>query len=228
MIRERRSKVKLEGYYRKFIEEGIIDPNVHPWVAKSWEQSKKYQIKNDKMILKNCLSKEQLALQLAKHNNAVAYLDELSEDIREFLNTYNLSLLLLDENCYVLKSFSLPFYQKTPGEIEGARVKIEDVGTSSISIVHEHKTPFFLYGPEMWVEECQQGDACSAPIMLNGELSYIVTLVAVEQEEIPQSAILSLLLTIKHSMEKYLVTLAKVKAQEAILDAAPFAVYHIL
>ena len=53
MIRERRSKVKLEGYYRKFIEEGIIDPNVHPWVAKSWEQSKKYQIKNDKMILKN-------------------------------------------------------------------------------------------------------------------------------------------------------------------------------
>ena len=35
MIRERRSKVKLEGYYRKFIEEGIIDPNVHPWVAKS-------------------------------------------------------------------------------------------------------------------------------------------------------------------------------------------------
>ncbi len=33
MIRERRNKEKLALYYKKFMEEGIVDPNVHPWVA---------------------------------------------------------------------------------------------------------------------------------------------------------------------------------------------------
>ena len=33
MIRERRNKDKLASYYRKFMEEGIVDPNVHPWVT---------------------------------------------------------------------------------------------------------------------------------------------------------------------------------------------------
>ena len=37
MIRERRNKEKLALYYKKFMEEGIVDPNVHPWVAESWQ-----------------------------------------------------------------------------------------------------------------------------------------------------------------------------------------------
>ena len=146
MIRERRSKVKLEGYYRKFIEEGIIDPNVHPWVAKSWEQSKKYQINNDKMILKNCLSKEQLALQLAKHNNAVAYLDELSEDIREFLNTYNLSLLLLDENCYVLKAFRYLFTKKHREKLKGRELKLKMLEPLVLVLCMSIRRHFFSTG----------------------------------------------------------------------------------
>ena len=38
MIRERRNKEKLALYYKKFMEEGIVDPNVHPWVAESWQR----------------------------------------------------------------------------------------------------------------------------------------------------------------------------------------------
>ena len=38
MIRERRNKEKLASYYKKFMEEGIVDPNVHPWVAESWQR----------------------------------------------------------------------------------------------------------------------------------------------------------------------------------------------
>ena len=30
MIREKRNKEKLASYYRKFMEDGVIDPNVHP------------------------------------------------------------------------------------------------------------------------------------------------------------------------------------------------------
>lgn len=228
MIREKRSRIKLASYYSKYMEEGIIDPNVHPWVAESWQKSRNSHVSAKFMSTENRLSASQLALYQQKHSNAIEYLEEFSEQIREFLQDYNLSLLLIDADHYVLKSYSLPFYQKTPGEIEGVRVSVNDVGTSSISIVHEHKTPFLLFGPEMWVEECQQGDACSAPIMINGELAYIITFVSVEQETLPHNSIISIMLTIKHALEKHLIVSLRLKAQEAILDATPFAVYHVM
>ena len=49
MIREHRSREKLEAYYKKFMEEGVVDPNVHPWVAESWQQSRELGINADKM-----------------------------------------------------------------------------------------------------------------------------------------------------------------------------------
>jgi transcriptional regulator with PAS, ATPase and Fis domain len=128
----------------------------------------------------------------------------------------------------VLKSYSLPFYQKTPGEIEGVRVGIREVGTSSISIAYEHKVPFWLFGPEMWIEECQLGDACSAPILVGGELVYVLTIVSVEHETLPQDAVISLMLTMKRALETHLTQSMRIKAQEAILDATPFAVYHVM
>jgi len=228
MIRERRSKDKLEYYYRKFINEGVIDPNVHPWVAESWQQSRADGVPNDVMPPLARLTKAELAERRNQHHGAIEYLDELYREVREFFNSYNLSLLLLDSDCYVLKSYSLPFFQKTPGQIEGARLAEKDIGTSSISIAQQHKVPFLLFGPEMWIQECQMGDACSAPIMIDGQLQYLLTLVSVEQDVLPYSSVVTLLLSIKYAMEKHVCMLSRLKAQEAILDAAPFAVYHIM
>ena len=117
MIREHRSREKLEGYYRKFVEEGILDPNVHPWVAESWQKSREFGIGTEKMDVSRKLPKEEFAALQAKHQDAIDYLSGISEDIREFFQEYNLSLLLIDSDCRVLKSYSLPFYQMTPGEI---------------------------------------------------------------------------------------------------------------
>lgn len=228
MIREQRSRQKLESYYRKYIEESVLDPNVHPWVAESWQKSRACGVNAQKMALKERLDARALQAYQNKHANAIAYLEACSKEIHEFFQTYNLSLLLIDADCVVLKSYSLPFYQKTPGEIEGARVGLADIGTSSVSIVREHKAPFLLFAPEMWIEECQVGDACSAPILLSGELAYILTLVSVEQEALPHDAMVSILLTLKHAMEKHLGLSLRLKAQEAILDATPFAVYHVI
>ncbi|WP_019552918.1 sigma 54-interacting transcriptional regulator [Propionispira raffinosivorans] len=228
MIREQRSRTKLESYYKKYQEEGILDPNVHPWVAQSWQKSRQYQVGTKTMSTQNRLDNAVFTEYQKKHKNAIDYLSQFSEEIREFFQKYNLSLLLIDADCNVLKSYSLPFYQKTPGEIEGVQVGIADVGTSSISIAHEHKMPFWLFGPEMWVEECQLGDACSAPILVNGELVYIITLVSVEHETLPQDAVISLMLTMKHALETHLSLSLRLKAQEAILDSTPFAVYHVM
>ena len=154
MIREHRSREKLTAYYTKYMEEGIIDPNVHPWVAESWMKSRKLNVQADTMFTGHKLGTEDLRLLRRQHQEAVEYLEAMVENIREFFQKYNLCLLLLDEDCVVLKSYALPYYQMTAGEIEGVRVGIEEVGTSSISIAREHETPFWLFGPEMWVKEC--------------------------------------------------------------------------
>ena len=228
MIREHRSREKLEHYYEKFTQEGTLDPNVHPWVAASWQKSQELGVPREKMNTTKRYAPEEFHSLQQKHQEAIDYLMKLSEGIREFFQEYNLSLLLIDADCVVLKSYSLPFYQMTPGEIEGARVGIEEVGTSSISVAYEHKTPFWMFGPEMWVEECQLGDACTAPVKINGECQYFITLVSMEQVELPQDAVISLLLTLKSALEAHLAEVVRIRAEEAILDATPFAVYHVL
>ena len=228
MIREHRSREKLEHYYEKFTQEGTLDPNVHPWVAASWQKSQELGVPREKMNTTKRYAPEEFHRLQQKHQEAIDYLMKLSEGIREFFQEYNLSLLLIDADCVVLKSYSLPFYQMTPGEIEGARVGIEEVGTSSISVAYEHKTPFWMFGPEMWVEECQLGDACTAPVKINGECQYFITLVSMEQVELPQDAVISLLLTLKSALEAHLAEVVRIRAEEAILDATPFAVYHVL
>lgn len=228
MLREQRNKDKLENYYGKFTGTGEMDPNVHPWVAESWQKSRELGVASEKMPPLVKLSKSEIARKQSLHQKAIEYLNGLYNQTREHFDVYNLSLLLLDHDCYVVKNYALPFFQKTPGELEGARLALEDIGTSSISIAREHKVPFLIFGAEMWIKECQDGDACSVPIVVDGEVVYIVTIVSVEQEKLPYSAVVSLLLSIKYAMEQYLIMLDQLEARHAILDSVPFAVYHII
>ena len=137
MIRERRSKEKLEQYYEKYIHEGVLDPNVHPWVAESWQKSRAQKVSPDSMPTLTKLSREELHRRQEAHKLVLEYLDGFYDDTREHFNVYNLSLLLLDPECYVMKNYALPFFQRTQGEIEGARLAEQDIGTSSISIAYD-------------------------------------------------------------------------------------------
>lgn len=231
MLREHRSREKLIQYYTQYTQGGRLDPNVHPWVAKSWEISRRLGIGRETMDTSNRLPREEFAALQEKHRDAIDCLASLSEEIREFFQENDLSLLLIDSDCRVLKSYSLPFYQKTPGEIEGCRVGVEEVGTSSISVCCAEQAPFLMFGPEMWVKECQTGDACSAPVMLQGSLAYIITLVSVDEEkdhEASCDAMAALLLTLRRALEQQLEERAQLAAAAAILDATPFAVYHVM
>ena len=228
MIREKRSKEKLQSYYTKFITARSMDPNVHPWVAESWQLSSQAGIQHERMPQLSRLRKDELKERQSRHKAAISYLDGMYRAMDEHFNLYQLSLLLLDSECVVLKNYALPFYQRTPGELEGARLTENDIGTSSIAIAARHKAPFLLFGPEMWIKECQSGDACSAPVFIGDELQYIITLVAVGQDELPYSSIAALLLGMKYALELHLVQQFRLEAREAILDAVPHAVYHIL
>ncbi|KYZ75831.1 Fis family transcriptional regulator [Anaerosporomusa subterranea] len=228
MIRERRSKEKLEQYYRKFVDQGVMDPNVHPWVAESWESSRAASVPHERMCLTHKLTREELAIRRQDNSAAVAFIDSLYLTLQEHFSAYNLSLLLVDRDCYVLKNYALPFFQKTVDEVEGARLSEQDIGTSSISLAYARQIPFLLFGPEMWTEDSHTGDACSAPILVDNDLRYILTIVALEPDELPYNAMVALLLSMRFALEQHLSLMSRLNAKHMMLDAIPYAAFHFL
>lgn len=228
MIRENRSRNKLAGYYRKFIDEGIIDPNVHPWVAQSWEESRMQGISPQGGLPLLRVPREELQLRQERHRKAIDYVASMVSEVREFFRKFRLTLLLLDEENVVIRSFAQPFFLiSTDDTIEGAKLGQEEIGASSIAIAARHKVPFWLYGPEIWVEECQEVDTCSAPIILGEKRRYTLSIIVNAPEAKPQEAVMAMLLNMRRALTDELKNHEVIKAQAAILDATPFAVYQV-
>lgn len=227
MIRGPRSREKLKAYYDLYIKTGRLDPNVNPEVAASWAKSRACGAPVDKIHTAHRLSREEFAARQKLHKEAIAYLRQLANSLRDFFKEYEISLLLLDDECVVLKSYTMPFYQMTPGEIEGVRVGVEEIGTSSVSMARDLQQPFWLFGPEMWVQDSHASDACSSPIFVDKKLRYIITMVGMDYQNMPQEAVMAVLKTLSYGLENYIQQLLRLKAQEAILDVIPFAVYHV-
>ena len=177
MIREKRNKEKLTAYYNKFMEEGIVDPNVHPWVAESWQRCRNLHLPHETMPKVNRLTREQVIEHQKAHAQIVEYVDGLYEQNKQHFNSHNLSMLLIDDQGYVIKNYAMPFFQRVIDDIQGMRVLESDIGTSSISIAREHNVPFLMFGPEMWIRESHNGDACSAPICVQGKIRYILSFI---------------------------------------------------
>lgn len=229
MIRENRSRNKLYGYYRKFVDEGIIDPNVHPWIAQSWEESRMQGISPNGGLQLKKVTRENLQLRQERHRKAIDYMTSLVADVREFFRKFRLTLLLLDEDNVVIRSFAQPLYlMNSDDTIEGAKMGQEDIGTSSIAVAARHKVPFWLYGPEVWIEECQEMDTCSAPVIVGGHRRYTLTVNVNTPEVKPQEAVMAMLMMLRRALTDELNNNELIKAQEAILDATPFAVYHVM
>ena len=227
MIRERRNKEKLASYYKKFMEEGIVDPNVHPWVAESWLRCRALNLPHETMPKINKMNREEIAEHQRTHEFIVKYVDGLYEQSKQHFNIHNLSMLLIDENGYVIKNYAMPFFQRIIEDIQGMRVLEEDVGTSSISVAREHNVPFLMFGPEMWIKDSHNGDACSAPICINGKIRYIITFFSMDQNDLPYDLLLSLLLTMKYSIEQHMAMLESWTINRIMMDQLPVTVYWL-
>lgn len=228
MIRQNRDRNKLASYYETFSKEKRIDPNVHPWIAASWQESEAAGIKINRFSEAPGLNEVELATLQAHHRTAIEYMQDFSNEIKDFLQEYDLCLLLLDSSCTVLKNFSSPYNRLLPRRIEGKILSTENVGTFSASIAAKYKSIFWMFGPEIWLKEYHDCDSGAAPIYMNSKMSYIVTILTRDYEKLPQDAVISLLMSIKTAMEIHLKQKIFLQAQKAILDAAPFAVYHIM
>ena len=175
----------------------------------------------------NKLSREEIVEHQRTHEFIVKYVDGLYEQSKQHFNIHNLSMLLIDEDGYVIKNYALPFFQRVIEDIQGMRVLEEDVGTSSISIAREHNVPFLMFGPEMWIKDSHSGDACSAPICVDGKIRYIISFFSLDQNDLPYDLLLSLLLTMKYAIEQHLKMLEYWSIQKMMMEELPVAVYWI-
>ena len=217
-------------YYQKFMTQGVMDPNVHPWVAEAWQKSRTLGVSAKSFGPFVRLTETERGERLSAARNAIRHLDGLYENIREFLSHNNISVLLLDRESYVLKSYTMSFYQRSPGELEGARLADRDIGASSIGIALAHRTPFIVFGPEIWVESCHESDAATAPILVDGEIRYLLTMVVMpgaEGQPLSMDGLMALLLSLKHSLEQNLVLEEKIDEREEILDKIPLVIYQV-
>lgn len=228
MIRQNRNREKLAKYYNIFMETGEINPNVHPWVAESWRKSKEYAVKAEKFNDLTEISKEDLLALQNKHKAAMDYMQEFTTGIKDFLQEYDLCLLLLDSDCTVIRNYASPYNRLLSRKIEGANLKLENIGTFSANIAAKYKSLFWMFGPEIWLKAYHDCDTGAAPVFVCGKVAYIITVLIKDYDKLPQDAVISLLMSIKTAMEIHLKQKMSLQAQEAILDATPFAVYHIL
>lgn len=227
MIRERRNKEKLNTYYSKFIDEGVLDPNVHPWVAESWTRCKSRKLKSKDFHDLPKLTTFEFSEQQEKNQEAIEFVDGLYECNKQCFANYGLNMLLIDEESYVLKSYSLPIYNNLLSGLESSRVSERDIGTTSISIAKEHKVPFLLFGAENWLKAFHAGDSFSVPIIADGRLRYLINIFSLEKNELPYDLITSLILSMKYSLEKYLGLYEKNVAFTTLLDNLPLAAYCV-
>ncbi len=227
MIRERRNKEKLAIYYQKFMTEGIVDPNVHPWIAESWRRCRTRGLDSVQMRDLPQLNAAELNERYENNKAAIGFVDGLYERNKQCFNNYNLNLLLIDEESYVLRNYDLPRFQDFLANVQGSRLSERDIGTSSISIAREHKVPFLLFGPEMWLQDAHSGDACAAPVIVDGCLRYVLCLFSLEQDDLPYDLIVSLLLNMQYSLENYLLMQEKNAAFSKLFDELPMSVYCV-
>lgn len=227
MIREKRNKEKLAVYYKRFMEEGFVDPNVHPWIAESWLRCRAINLPHETMPKINRLSREDLSRHQETHADVVKFVDGLYEQCKQHFNAHNLSMILVDDSGYVIKNYAMPFFQRVIEDIQGMRVLEEDIGTSSVSIARDHGVPFLMFGPEMWVKDSHSGDACSAPIIINGKIRYIIAFYSLEMDDLPYDLLISLLLTMQHTISQHIEMLERWNIARQMMEQLPVNVYWL-
>lgn len=227
MVREKRNKEKLTKYYDDFIKEGIMDPNVHPWVAVSWQRSRQGRLSGETISRFNVrLNKEEMAAVLKKHAMILDYFDDLYKRTQMHFDTTDFSMLLVDEDGYIIKQSGMPFLDKQIGNILGLRVLEEDIGTTSISIVMEHGTPFLMFGPEIWKRDFHHCDSCTAPIFVNGKLRYTLTFF-INDNTLSHEIIFNYLQTLSFAMEQHLEMLERWAVNHILMDNLMASVFWI-
>jgi transcriptional regulator of acetoin/glycerol metabolism len=225
MIRERRSKEKLEQYYNGFVDKGALDHNIHPWVADSWRRCFSRRIETV-FTQGERLGAGELAERIEANKPAVEFMDGFYDSNKDFFSAHDGEVFLVDEESYVLKNYSQVYQGRMPAFSPGLRMSERDIGTNGVSMVKEHKVPFLLFGPEHWSKNLHRYDVLAAPVIVDGRLRYIIVFSSSGGENFEVS-LSPMLLSVKYFLEKYLDIHDRQSALHILLDELPVSVFCV-
>ena len=171
------------------------------------------------------LSPQDLQKALERNEDVVKYVDGLFEQNKQYFNSHNLSMLLVDEEGYVLKNYAPALL---PAEHRGYPGHAGSGGGCGY-LQHLCGT-----GPQCAVPDVRAGNVdpgqpfrgclLGPPINVAGQSRYILSLFSLDQENLPYDILLSLLMTMKYSVENFLTMLAYWKVCGLISEDSGFRV----
>ena len=228
MIRERRNKEKLLAYYSKFMEEGIVDTNVHPWVQSSWIKCREMNLQHENLAAASKLSRSEAHAMVKANAPVIHYVDGLYEQVRSFFSGHAISMLLLDEQGYAIKNYNTAYFPKIQMEDTiGMCLQEKEIGTSSISVAMERNTTFLMFGAETWNKQCHNYDFFSAPVTVNGKLRFIISYSCPDQNDMPYDLLLVLIGTMKYALEQHLSHLEYWGINQLMMTELPVSLFWV-
>ncbi|MGH7823419.1 MAG: hypothetical protein ACREQ9_26965 [Candidatus Binatia bacterium] len=154
--------------WRRFIDEGEIEPAVRPEVAASWRRSRRYGVDPFQWSIPARLGpQEQEARRIAGRALATAAEPILEGLVAELCRRHEIAVILTDPEGFVLRTIA----RGALGEVmqagnfrEGESLREEDAGTTSAALVARTGRAIQISAEEHYCRICHGVTCASAPI----------------------------------------------------------------
>lgn len=160
-------QVDLIKYWEQFVFDGIINQNVNPRIAKSWQQSKALGL--DPYICKQGKKIEETIFQELLENNRelLSIAKPVIENLYSFVKGSGFLLVLTDEHANIIELIGDEAIHKMAQEynfLKGYKLSQEVVGTNSISVALDNDCPIQTMGAEHYAYAHRLATSSTAPI----------------------------------------------------------------
>jgi transcriptional regulator of acetoin/glycerol metabolism len=157
---------RLRKNWQDFIEKGVINSDVNPFVAKSWMKCRRSGISVDQG-LGRIVNDDVLASMLAENKTLIDLALSSMENVFDVVSDSHFLLVLTDGAGYVLKTVGDAEIVQMADDLRfnpGALWGDMQVGTNAISVALDYDTPIQMVGPEHYCRKHHKWTCSAAPI----------------------------------------------------------------
>lgn len=210
---------RLRSNWDCFMSRGIVNPDVNPFVAKSWEKCRAYGI-DPQGGLSRVVDEKLFSSILRENETLVEVAGPVMRSIMELVHQSHFWLVLTDCGGYVLEAMGDDTVYDLARKSHFGRGSLWsdlETGTNAISVALDYNTPVQLCGPEHYCAAHHIWTCSAAPIHgLMGEVVGCVNMSGSYTEMHPHT--LGLVMTAALSIETQILSLHHAKLMQISLD----------
>lgn len=157
----------LEKYWRKFVEENLIDANVRPFIAESWRRSKQYGLNPMRGGIGKKISESMFQKIIEENRELIVVARSIMEKLYKIVEGSNFLIMLTDKESNILEVTShesIIDTVKGQNFLRGHTWSEEIIGTNAIALSLIHDKPIQTVGAEHYPQFHHIATCSSAPI----------------------------------------------------------------